>query len=608
MLLASIESHKVPFFLSLLLLFCFLFVSSGLFVIDEFVYLIAAEAIAKDGTLKIDNGYNVLSLETLRAAFLVNGPNGLTSPYPSGLSLLNGIAYALGGPRGIIGFNVFVGVLTLFMTYHTVMKIFDEQIVASISVAILALCSFWFEYVFSFESHAAGILIVTCAFFCALTSLENEQLHPKQAQYWALACGTVIGLGVLVRVDTVLILPALVFSATLFSKAPIRMIFAGAIGVLPGLFIASGINEFKFGTLNPLSYGSSVGGISVGGHKTYAGLLIIIFSMIFYSRFFSSRSPLLVFALVFIAAVVLEPIVWDVAASILRGGYALLVDSSYLRLRPDMALDENGLLRVQGWPKMALGQSMPWIAIMSAVPFMSWRKDRRVAISLIWLTVLSWSLAFIVRSWDGGFGSNMRYFLPLFPLLAAVAAKSMVETIRAQDRPSFSLAFGFLLGFFWWFAWALVNPSGWEGAGFYSGFWLLLVVALTFTLGRKNNSARLVVLAAALVVGSINSVRDVLVAQERRIAFQTSNDVLAKSISPPSITVGYPPLFTFQVPIEDGYVGYRRTEGIEIVAEDYEIWADESSVTDVLLRNPELTRTQDVLQVEMGTVTRLELR
>ncbi|WP_219635860.1 hypothetical protein [Ruegeria sp. THAF57] len=582
--------------------------SPGLFVIDEFIYLIAAESLVDRGSLILDNGFSELSLQTLRTALLVDGPNGLTSPYPAGITALNGIGYFISENKGIIGVNVVLGVLTLFLVQALAMRMFNDELVASTSVVIMTVCTFWPEYVFSLESHAMGVLVNTCAMYCALVALQSEDKDQRLALYWAAAGGGAIGLGVLVRADAVLVLPALLFLAVMYSKAPLKSVLAGAIGMLPGLLIASGINEFKFGTLNPLSYGSTEGGTRVEGHSAYASLLVFLFAIVVYRRFFTARSPLLIFAVAVFLAMLLQPAVVNLFVSIFKGGYALFVDSSAGRLRHDMTVDDNGLLRVQGWSKMALGQSMPWIAVLAAMPFASWRKNNGQVWNLIWVVVLLWSLTFWIRSWDGGFGSNMRYFLPLFPVLAALAAKIFVDLGRSADKPALFIFLGLVLGFCWWLAWALTGPGEWEGAGFYAGKWMLFIVAFSLILGRNNHTLCLCVLTAALTIGSINLVRDIMSAQERRESFRISNEVLANSITAPSLTIGYPVLFSFQIPVDYGFVGYRRTNGIENAASDYTIWVDDQSIDEVLAHNPKLAKTDEVLDVEMGKVTRLKLK
>src|SRR6056297_2775806 len=84
--------------------------SDGLFTIDELIYLISADALARDGALTVDNGFSQFGSEDLNLWFLVEGPNGLAPQYPPGVAILGLPFYLLFETRGLIVMNALAAV------------------------------------------------------------------------------------------------------------------------------------------------------------------------------------------------------------------------------------------------------------------------------------------------------------------------------------------------------------------------------------------------------------------------------------------------------------------------------------------------------------------
>ena len=137
------------------------FVSTGFFSLDEVIYFAGADALFRDGSLFVDNGFDEFGSEDLRIWFLVQGQHGLTPQYPVGTALLGAPFLSVFGVRGLIIINVLAGIGTLFATRSLAKQMFGHPEIGLIAALILVLGTFWPEYVYGHWPHSISLFFVT---------------------------------------------------------------------------------------------------------------------------------------------------------------------------------------------------------------------------------------------------------------------------------------------------------------------------------------------------------------------------------------------------------------------------------------------------------------
>lgn len=405
----------------------------GLFTIDELIYVAAAAEFAGDASIFVQNGYEHFGSEALRLWFLVAGPNGLAPQYPSGFPAVAAAPFAAFGPRGIMLLNAGAALGVLYLSHRLALRLFSDPAVARAAVLILALASFLGDYAVGIWPHAPSALVVVAGtLFLAEAVLGGAERN--RDRLFALAAGLVIGMGLLVRLDSVLAVPPLLIWAIVVAPRPLRLVPPAALGMLPGVVAAALLNQAKFGTLNPFSYGSpDGGGTDPSGYLTLLLLIAIVIagSVLLRSPALRHRAAVPgVIATVLMSAVILAvPALRDSVGDYLRGLYVLLVD---LRFSSDprhgVIRGEDGSVSFWGVSKKALGQSLPWLGLLAILAVHRWDLRQRYGIALLGLTTALWILPFARTEWHGGFGSNMRYLLPVLPHLAILTALAWRRT------------------------------------------------------------------------------------------------------------------------------------------------------------------------------------
>lgn len=399
-----------------------LVVTPGAYSIDETIYLAAADAFHRTGGFIVHNGYDQFESAHLLLWFLRDGPNGLAPQYPIGSAVLGGLLEGPFGRHALLVANAFAGAATLFAVSAFARTLFADARVGRRALFILIFATFWMEFVFGIWPHSISTLFVTVALLCGWKALCCES-----EQRWALFAGFAIGAGLLFRTDAVLALPVMVLSFLLVGQRPGRLLLLLALGLLPGLMVSSLANHFKFGTFNPLSYGASgASGVSLGGHFAAALLglaCVVLLSMarIWHVRL---RSPAILAGIIALGVfVVLVPDARSFVVKYLDGAYALTVDATTIEDgRLNVVSRADGIQLFWGLPKKALGQSLPWLGLLCFLLVAGWRLREKAGIAYVVGACLFWTMPFFMRSWHGGLGSNMRYFLPILPLLAVLAS------------------------------------------------------------------------------------------------------------------------------------------------------------------------------------------
>lgn len=526
-------------------------------VIDEAIYYGAALAMARDGTLAVENGWDSFGAGALLLRFMNAGPNGIVPQYPPGQAVLAAPLVAPLGMRGLLLLNALAAAATLFATRALARAAFADEGVALAGVLILALATFWAEFAFGVWPHALATLFVTLALLCLLRGIGGG----PGAWRWAGLAGLAVGAGMLVRTDSVLILPVLAAATILFAPRHWAMLAAGAAGAAPALALAAAANAWKFGTWNPLSYGTEGrGGTVFASHFDSLALMLIGLNALLVLRRLGWRPRRSVAWAAIGAALLVLAVATpfrDVLASVARGGWRLVVDARLLS-GPEIA-DIDGTRLFWGLPKKALGQSLPWIGLLAVLVTlrMAPRDGRSVAI-LLGAAVL-WVVPFAADSWYGGYGSNMRYFLPILPVLAVLAGFAWHRLAGLSGAALSPLAVGGLCGAVLVAAWYPWGPGGAAGANQILPLGVLAVAApLALAAGLAGTRSPLlahVAQAAAaigLAVAVANAASDLRVDRLSRALIARAVADLEPAVPARSLVYGRPELFPFQFSRPDG--------------------------------------------------------
>ncbi len=528
------------------------FVSTGFFSLDEVIYFAGADALFRDGSLFVDNGFDEFGSEDLRIWFLVQGQHGLTPQYPVGTALLGAPFLSVFGVRGLIIINVLAGIGTLFATRSLAKQMFGHPEIGLIAALILVLGTFWPEYVYGHWPHSISLFFVTVSLLAFNWSLDRSE----RAISVAAISGLALGAAMLFRLDSILALPAYFLAIVLYAQRPVALILGGALGLVPAVAMIAAANLQKFGVLNPLSYGRVTGGSTdASSHIAVASVLCLAVFFALAIRFISIRRVdirWVGFAVLVCAATALTvPLIYEVARNLVIGFVRLIVDSRGIT-RPEFGVAHlrDGTVSFWGLPKKALAQSLPWLAILFLLVFRSRQEHKRhFVVAMIFVVV--WILPFLDSSWHGGLGSNMRYFIPTLPVLASVAAFLIFNLFQQTKKAPTILASGWICGVACVFGWANLHPSQWFGAHqifptliFYLSAPLFLVAGLLKDSAGRLGFPRvlLFVVGAAIGVSSILANADFLNSQNRRTAME-AHSRNAGSIQESALFYGPPERF-----------------------------------------------------------------
>ncbi|WP_339106769.1 hypothetical protein [Roseovarius rhodophyticola] len=508
--------------------------SDGLYNTDETLYRLGAETFRSTGTFVVQNGYESFRSEDLRHLLLVNGPSGLVPQYPVGSALAATPLIDVFGYKSLLALNVLAGIGALFSTYFLALRLFGSDDVANLTVVVLALCTFWSEYVVGLWPHSVSLFLVTLAivFFLAALDRTRAAWHPA---FWAGIC---VGVGMSFRLEVLLLLPAIAAATILYARKPIEIMIAGALGMAPIIALLSYANKVKFDTYSPLSYGQSGGGTDASTYWPLGLAMLFGLTGLIFLRNRSAanveRKYILAGTAVFVLGVViLNPFV-PILQKLTGGIHALLLDSTSIQdSRPKALMTlPDGTVAFWGLPKKALFQSLPWLGCLALLIGLVWGERRRsVAIALLFVTV--WALPFILRSWHGGMSSNMRYLLPVIPLLAMLSIWGILEL--AQRRGSVNpYIFGIasLVGFAVPLVWILFVKESTFWINQVASLYLFCAIAvLSFVAGFVRHKVlaqvSLYAVAAGLGWSSYLAFQDYSLSQSRR----TDTAAIAEAIS-----------------------------------------------------------------------------
>lgn len=560
------------------------FVSSGLFTLDELIYLISVDAMATRGSLIVDNGSSQFASADLNLWFLIDGPNGVTPQYPPGLALLGAPFYLALGARGLILLNALAAAGIALLTFFLAKRLYGGAVIPVVSVLILTFCTFQLEYAWGIWPHMTSAFFVLLAFSHSLNAMESEQTAVVLRN--AIGSGLAVGAGMLLRADAFLVLPIIATCVFLAARRPVLTMLGGAMGLVPGIVAGAWFNLYKFGSPNFLSYGrtGSGGGTDV---TTYLGLCAVLaaaFLGLLFLRSLEWTRPRIrhgvIAGIAVLAVLTTLPQTRDILTTLGRGFMALFVDSrTIVDSREAVAFDDEGFLIFWGIAKKALFQSMPWLAVLAALLLSPWRRELWKPNGLLLVFLVIWSLPFVALSWHGGLGSNMRYFMPALPIFAILSSALIAELANGVTKPGHLAASGIVGGV----VLGVVLYDG--GDRFPDGFTqqaltlyvfigTLVIVAAASLLNRTVPALRapaFLAVSFSLGIGVFASALvDVTYAQRLRTTTAAVSD-LTEGLPGPVLIYGAPKLFAFAVRRPDVILGMAEMNAEKI---DYDLFVD----------------------------------
>jgi hypothetical protein len=548
MQLVKVPNDRLLWGLSALILVGAFIASPGFFSIDEAIYYLGARAVAEWGSLGINNnGFDQFHSEALKIRGLVAGPQGLTPQYPAGSALLAGLILPLFGPKAFTLLNAVAAILTFFTVRRICISQFKSEIIGRLAVAMLVLGTFWVEYALGQWPHVVSVYFSTQAYWFALRHFENDGDDYR----CAILAGLFAGLGMLIRLDAVLAVPAIGLIMVMFARRFVRSSFLFALGVLPSIALASWFNFLKFGTLNPFSYGKSGGNADLAAYGPLIGALAVGFGALILWRKIEwrmSRRATMVAALILGVCLLLMPATRDWLMRFWNGFSALVLDARNIEEhRVGVEQGPGQTILFWGLTKKSLGQSMPWIGIMAMLLTNFIRRDDRRSFAMLSIFTATMMMPFILLSWHGGGGSNMRYFLPALPMISIICAKLLADLWASLSNPMSFAASGVWAALALSLAWIILHPSRSIGVQQILSTYVLLAMALTsvaaglaWRFTQVSREIAISLFAAGFTMSMTFALADFVAAAERRASNYGPLLALEKLPAKSLVIVAYP--------------------------------------------------------------------
>jgi hypothetical protein len=541
-------------------------VSPGFFSIDEAIYYLGARTIAEGGSLGLDNGYHQFHSESLRLRFLVDGPQGLTPQYPVGSALLAAPLLPFLGGRAFILLNAVAAVLMLFTVRNICLSQYKSETIWRIAVGLLVAGTFWLEYAVGVWPHMLSAYFAVQAYWFALRHLDSDGKNYRDA----ILSGLFAGAGTLFRLDAALAMPAIGLIMVMFAPRFVRSSFCFGAGVLPSLALASWFNYLKFGTPNPFSYGQSGGNTDLTAYgPIFAALCVGFGALILWRKagWKINRKAAIASLVILGGALLVIPATNAWLLRFWNGFLTLVVDIRGID-DPRIGIKEGpgGTLLFWTLVKKSLGQSIPWIGLTAMLLTSQVQNGERRFIATLLIFMATMTMPFILLSWHGGGGSNMRYFLPLLPALCILCARLLTDLWSSVPNAiSFAVA-GVWAAIALGLAWTFLHPSGYAGVQQILSAYVLLATALAAIVAgiswRYQQAGRKLAIAlfgSGFIISMTSAIADFQITAKRRAMSHGISETVG-SLPAKSLVITFPEWAALRMPGNGSIVASRDPE------------------------------------------------
>lgn len=415
---------------------------AGLFTVDEYFYVQAANAMAEDGALDFAP-FDVAGAPALEMGFAAPNEDGtrLVPQYPSGYAVIAAPFFAAFGVKGLTLLNALSALATLWLTLRVARRLGADQSVAGGAVLILGGATYWSTYAFAIWPHMLALALVLAVVERALAAADCDARA-------AIVAGLLTGVGQTIRVDFIVLVPAVILFLRFFCDGRNRFLsIAFIVGAAPGFLGAAFLNLVKFGVFNPFTYENDHAAndpaafILLGVAVAMALAAVFVVDLRRFARAPRSKLEWSLAGGVALALLAAPPVL-----ALLKGYWVSLVDvQAYEFLDRQQGIDRTpwGLLSFYGVDKKAFLQSIPFAAL--AIPALArlLRGKAAPGEGLLWLVAGGFATLYSWNQTDSGLGYNARFLTPLLPIVAIFAAIELKSLLGAA--PALRLAAAGLL-------------------------------------------------------------------------------------------------------------------------------------------------------------------
>ncbi len=426
--------------------------SEGHLSLDEGIYHLMSYNGAALGTLSTWNGYDELASAELTLRFLRPFHDQLFPQYPSLYAVMVSPLFALLGLKGLFLPNVVAFPIAVVLVHRIAWRLFDDRELARNSAIAFAFGTYAWPYSQAIWPHMVQISLLLGALAAILAATRAERL--ARAALLAALCGLLGGLATGVRLDSVFLVPALVFAVFRRSSGRLTLFVCLAAGLAPSYVFLAWTNSMKFGVWSPFSYGAAEGNVRTGGYIPLA-LAASIAAAFFLPAIAAQRGGRVshwrwLLAIGGVAVFAMVPVLREMVARLLDGAYQVIVDLRTYdpsAVEPAQARGPAGGLFYFGVLKKSLLQSCPYFAALLLPLYTLLRPtEERSAHGILFTAAGGFIVVFSYFAWHGGLGFNLRYLLPATPFLCILAAWTWRELHHEHD-PAWRHALAYI-----WFA------------------------------------------------------------------------------------------------------------------------------------------------------------
>lgn len=435
----------------LLLIALWAFTAPGLFTVDEFFYQQMASAMAGDGRLSFSQ-MRLDSAPSVDMVFAFPADGGrLTPQYPSGYALIVAPFYAVLGVKGLMFVNTLAAFIVCFLTHRIAQRLGANEEYARTAVLIFVLCTFASTYFVTVWPHMISVAIATAIIYLAIIGAQETRIE------FVIAAGLLTGIGCAIRIDAIVLAPAVFLWARLGGAARSRrylLFFLG--GLVAGLVLPSALNFLKFGTLNPFTYQNAMPQNDPALFLGPAAIVAIVLAFVFLvdvvrllqSAVSSGRA--LAIGVAIVGGLLLAGLMSDRIRVLIGGYYTFLIDQQAFAFEERLSgvsRNEFGILIFFGVLKKALLQSAPFAAI-AVLPVVRMVEGRLPSgVRLLLFACAGYVTLYALNQTDAGLAVNQRFLIPTLPFLSIIAATELSRLAAAGVVPGRSQGLAIAAGF-----------------------------------------------------------------------------------------------------------------------------------------------------------------
>ncbi|MBI5570093.1 MAG: phospholipid carrier-dependent glycosyltransferase [Desulfomonile tiedjei] len=418
-------------------------VAPGYMSIDEALYHWMAESFSRTGGLALVNGSEECASPELRYPYNTLHNGRLYPPVPYLFPVLAWPFYKMVGYFGLFVVNALAFIGVLIFCFLITQRLFQDTNLSLNSCLLLIFCTYTWEYSQAAWPHMLSLLFLLAAFYALIRSYWASTRRVKAL--WAVLAGLIAGFAPSVRVDAILVFPAL-FLPFLFAWPP-RLLEAllVAVGTVPGLAVATMSNYVKFGMLTPLSYGgyrptAEAYSAAYEAMIPAAGVVLLALVAVRARKKGLGRGGKIALGMLGVGSCVLAgfflPQLTEICRQTISNAYMSLVDITSLDRSvffSAMERSPEGGVVYAGAYKKALLQSLPFLAVLLVPVIRVAQGDKDlpelVLLFLLPAVVVGYATySFLQHEAGGGLCLNLRYLLPCMPffsILTAYAAREL---------------------------------------------------------------------------------------------------------------------------------------------------------------------------------------